>query len=341
MRSANAGQAHRVDSFYIKRMTIRCYAQRLLNPLRGTINIISYKSAEAVTTDGVQWDIYVRNEELVADLENANKIQTSDIRYGRWSAKNGLKRGPLHPSEDFKRMEHRGAIVYERLLQLHERIPFPFHDDYELWLLDRENKPLALLDSAVAEEDLELEQSTRWLAGQACHRSFHSTALNPQPSGAAEQLERYVNSRAGDSPAAQWFHRQTDGSGTGMAGIDLPNGLENRTLAQTDFPPLALEPDKHTAPYRQLIQDFFAWQAPCLLLLAGLDKNTRARLEIQARKRALAVSDHYRLYPEIINDKEIKAACVEALMRKSQPHAETTEDILSPFYIELSSNPRQ
>jgi hypothetical protein len=89
-------------------MPIRCYAQRLLNPFRGVMNVIEYQAAEAVTLDGVQWDIYVRNAELVKDLAQAERVQTSDIRYGSWSAAQGLKRGPIQPSEDFLRMEHQG-----------------------------------------------------------------------------------------------------------------------------------------------------------------------------------------------------------------------------------------
>ena len=49
-------------------MTPLCYSQRLLNPFRGTICCIQYQSAEAVTADGVKWDIYVSNEGLLAGL---------------------------------------------------------------------------------------------------------------------------------------------------------------------------------------------------------------------------------------------------------------------------------
>lgn len=104
---------------------VYCFAQRLLNPFRGILQIIAYESAEAVSTDGAHWDIYVRNDELVKDLENRYQVQTSDIRYGNWSADKGLKRGPGYPSEDFKRMEKMGAIVYEHLLRDHQKVPFP------------------------------------------------------------------------------------------------------------------------------------------------------------------------------------------------------------------------
>jgi hypothetical protein len=66
-------------------MSIRRYAQRLLNPFRGVMNIIEFQGAEAVTTDGIHWDIYVRDLELVQDIQHNARIQTSDIRYGHWS----------------------------------------------------------------------------------------------------------------------------------------------------------------------------------------------------------------------------------------------------------------
>ena len=60
----------------------------------------------------------MRNAELADDLANPAQVQTSEIRYGKWSEKNGLKRGPLHPSEDFKRLEARSADEFHtRLLQ--------------------------------------------------------------------------------------------------------------------------------------------------------------------------------------------------------------------------------
>lgn len=126
-----------------------CYSQRLLNPFRGVMNIIEYQGAQAVSTDGIHWDIYVRDNELVKDLANSHKVQTSDIRYGSWSENSGLKRGAIYPSEDFKLLEQQGEIVYQYLLKHHTDIPFPLNDCFELWLLDETDQPLALLHSVV------------------------------------------------------------------------------------------------------------------------------------------------------------------------------------------------
>jgi hypothetical protein len=224
-------------------MPITCYTQRLLNPFRGVINCIRYESAEAVTRDGLRWDIYVSNDRLLDGMDTGRRVQISDIRYGSWSPETGLKRGPLYPSDDFRYLEHMGAIVYEHLLEVHDRIPFPLTDRFELWLLDREARPLALLDSAVRREDMELDQSAEWRAGQACRQTFTSTVadrLAPEPGregAAAAYLSRHINACAGPSPAAQWFERLPDGSGAGLAGIDLEDALVGRALGAGNFLP--------------------------------------------------------------------------------------------------------
>jgi len=49
-------------------MVLESYAQRLLNPSRGAMHTLRYDAAEAVTVDGVHWDIYVANTELVPSI---------------------------------------------------------------------------------------------------------------------------------------------------------------------------------------------------------------------------------------------------------------------------------
>jgi hypothetical protein len=323
-------------------MQLECYAQRLLNPFRGVMNIIAYQGAEAVTVDGVHWDIYVRDTELVQDLANSNRVQTSDIRYGSWSAQQGLKRGALYPSDDFKVLEHRGAIVYEYLLKQHRQVPFPLRDSFELWLLDSVDQPLGLLHSAVREEDIELDCHIDWRAGQECRKKFHSGAMQAlerdagAPTSAGEYLTRHINARAGTAPQAQWFRRTFDNGGEGLQGINLAPHLAGRRLAADAFPRYFLREDDGSAPHRRLIQDFLAWQAPWLLLLQHLSRTTRSRLEQLARARALAVDKHYALYPEIVDEDALNVARVEAALRKNQPAVQEQDDTLPTYYIELN-----
>jgi len=328
-------------------MPITCYTQRLLNPFRGVINCIRYESAEAVTRDGLRWDIYVSNDRLLDGMDTRQRVQVSDIRYGSWSPETGLKRGPLCPSDDFKYLEHMGAIVYEYLLEVHDRIPFPLEDRFELWLLDRESHPLALLDSAVRREDIELDQSAEWRAGQSCRQTFTSTvadhlALEPGADGAvAMYLSRHINAGAGPFPAAQWFERLPDGSGVGLAGIHLDAGLVGRELGDGEFPPLLLATHPQDAVHRQLYNDFQRWQAPWLLALPVLDQQTRERLEGEACARPLLVAQQYRLYPEIIDTTAIRAARVEAMLRGSRLEDREDDNILPTYYIELHPSPTE
>lgn len=317
-------------------MTVEHYAQRLLNPFRGVVHTICFASAEAVTLDGAHWDIYVSNDTLRQGLDG-RRVQISDIRYGSWSLENGLKRGPLYPSDDFHQMEEMGDIVYEHLTLVHRRIPFAFRDSHELWLLDDECQPLALLHSAVAPDELDLDLSIVWRAGFAARERFSSDARPAAPAEAAsDYLARYINARAGSAPAAQWFRREPDGSGTGLKGIGLPARLEDRRLEVAAFPPLFLSVTGHDKDHRRLIEEYLIWQSPWLLLLPGLDGDTRRRFEQHARRQALEVLKQYRLYPEVIDEEGIKAALVEAVLRRSQQSPEMCGDPLTAFYIELN-----
>ncbi len=326
-------------------MSVECYAQRLLNPYRGMVQVIRYASAEAVSTDGVHWDIYVSNDALVRDLPEDCQVQTSDIRYGSWSAAKGLKRGPINLYEDFLVMEEMGARVYEHLLKVHDRLPFPCADRYELWLLDREGLPLALLASARSERELKLDAACRvWRAGYAARERFSSPALEEivgsgqaQPS-AAEYLTDYVNGRAGPDPVVQWFRRDPDGSGVGLASSHPSRAWPGRSLASADFPPFFLAETGHDATHARLIRDYHDWQAPWLLLLQGLDRDTRRHLEGRARLQAQEVARQYRLYPEVVDQGQINAALVEAVLLSAQANARPGPEDggMSTFYIELN-----
>ncbi len=324
-------------------MSVETFAQRLLNPYRGVMHTIRYESAEAVTLDGVHWDIYVSNEALLEGLAVNRWTQITDIRYGNWSQEQGLKRGPLYPSDDFKQMEEMGAMVYEHLTRVHQKVPFALQDHFELWLLDHARQPLALLSSVLKESAIDLDESIEWRAGYTAAELFGSAALqqvSDTNESAADYLARYINARAGVMPVAQWFERHADGSGTGLTCIGAVDALEGRSLQAQAFPQLLLANTGHDAAHTKLIADFHAWQAPWLLSLAQLESATRQQLEQQARQYALSVEKHHRLYPEIIDHSGIKAALVEAMMRRSQASVEPSkESTMSTFYIELHPSP--
>jgi len=75
-------------------------------------------------------------------------------------------------------LEGGGDHLIDRLLEVHKRVPIPLKDRFELWLMDREARPLALLDTAVRREDIEMDQCAEWHAGPACHQTFTSTVAD-------------------------------------------------------------------------------------------------------------------------------------------------------------------
>jgi hypothetical protein len=325
-------------------MVFETFAQRLLNPFRGAMHTLRYDTAEAVTVDGIHWDLYVTNNTVIPASGRARRGQISEIRYGHWSQAAGLRRGRLYPSDDFRRMEVLGHRLYEQLTQVHQQVPFAFKDQYELWLLHNERQPLALLESVLDESALKFDQAIDWRAGFAAREHFHSTslaALTPQSAptaNAGDYLTGYINARAGRPAAAQWFRRERDARGTGLGGIQLPAGLEGRTLSAAAFPPLFLAATGHDALHQKLIEDFQAWQAPWLLLWP-FNHDTRCTLEQQARRQALLVDQQHRLYPASVDANFIPAARVEAVLRRSQqPHEHQPDDTLAPFYIELNQD---
>jgi len=324
---------------------IQCYSQRLLNPFRGVVNIIRYRSAEAVTSDGVHWDIYVSNDSLLDGLDKNRSVQISDIRYGRWNMHEGLIRGPIFPSHEFYRLEEMGAIVYQHLLKVHSRVPFPFNDSIELWLLDKANRPLALLNSAVNETGIDDYQLLDWRAGQLCKQSFDFANLERDGAGtygsAADHLIEYINSCAGTPPAAQWFERKQDGTAMALHGHNIHESLHGRMLDVEDFPEYFISTRFANDYYTRLIRKFIEWQSPWLLLLDTLVPEQRQYFEQCARKQATIVDQQYLLYPEIIDESFIRAARVEARMRRTQKQDVKRDEVMSTFYIELNPSPTE
>ncbi|MDP2110220.1 MAG: hypothetical protein Q8N48_12535 [Thiobacillus sp.] len=316
-------------------MRIECFAQRLLNPFRGVVHTIRFASAEAVTTDGIEWDIYVANDTLLDGLGRAGKrALISDIRYGHWSAEKGLKRGPLYPSDDFRRLEEMGAVVYEHLLRVHRDVPFRFRDPFELWLLDRNDQPLALLHSVRADSETDTRPPLDWRAGMAAQEQFRSAAIADPAEPAGVYLTRYVNSLA--SGVAQWFRRSDDGDGLGLHTLKGGDELRGRVLDAEAFPPLFIATAGMDAAHAQLVRDYHAWQAPWLLLLPNLKPAARSALEACACQQAELIEKHCRLYPAIIDRPALQAARVEAALLRSQPRMDKQDEVMPMSYIELS-----
>ncbi len=314
------------------------YSQRILNPFRGVMNIIELDEADAVTTDGIHWTLYIHDDpdpwqyqdNLQAD------IVTPDIKYGTWSAEEGFRPAPVLSSMNYARIRREGGRLLEAIQASYQTLPFALKDKYELWLLDKETDlPLVLLDSACEEQSLYQDGSLYWNPGQRCKKMFRSAAVSRsgQSVCAGECIATLINSRAGDTPGAQWFWRDDDGTGFALGGINLDEAVMSRQLPAQAFPPLLLNTQWVAGETLELVYDFQAWLAPWLLLLQDISREQRYQLELEARKQAVLTASLYTLYPEIVDSFIFNAIRIEARLRQSEREEIREDGILSAFSL--------
>ncbi len=314
-------------------MDIVCYSERILNPFRGVMNVIALDDAEAVTTDGLTWSLYVRDrfDACEDEPEEFAEIDNPHIRFGTWSEEQGLVRAPVLPGYHYREIQHKGERLLEVVRHYAGDVPFAFRDYYELWLLEKDTHlPLALIDSVCCDTEMYNNDLLTWRAGNLCRSEFKSQLVNPADAGGshADVLNRLVNSRAGSKPMAQWFLREENGYGYGLRGVNLDSRLEGREMSPRLFPRLFIEEHWENKTDAVLVNDFIDWMSPWLLLLDFLKDRQRASLELSARKHALLVDKLHRLYPKVVEERHIKAARVEAMLRKTrqqqQPECDDT-----------------
>lgn len=270
------------------------------------MHIVKLKWSEAVTTDGRNWILYVRGEKFYDDLQDGNEehIVVPDIKYGQWSQKEGLLRSPVRLTTFYDEIDFEGQQLLHAIKATADKLPFPYIDHHELWLLNETTQqPLALLASRCEHEIEEMPALLQWTPGQAARRHF--------PALAALQLQ--ITQLAGKQPGAKWFVRHAD---------PLPGG-------ELDQNPL-ISASKEIS---QLIE----WQSPYQLLLKQ-DNRQRMKLEKMASRHALRLVGQLSLYPAILQPRVITAALVEARMRKSIAEDNASagaEKTIPPFYLEL------
>jgi hypothetical protein len=106
-----------------------------------------------------------------------------------------------------------------------------------------------------------------------------------------------VEERAGTKPRAAWFERS-----------DADEG---------DFPPCLIREDWQDAKEQELCDRYIRRLAPRLLMLQGLSRTARERLENAAREHVFEIERFHALYPEVVDQRLMKAARVEARMRRA------------------------
>jgi hypothetical protein len=279
-------------------MSARYYATRRLNPFRGVVQTVEAGDASAHSFDGVTWHL------------RADDGFGWERPVGVWVEGEGMRAG----------VGERYPELLEAL-QAHPALPFKLADSVELWLLDRDQgAPLALIDSTRPSQYRPGPVDAVWQPFVLTYTAFRSAALSGPGeteaggpvTGDKEVLALIVNEAARPLPRAQWFKRDADGRGEGLAGQRLEAGWQGRRLDAAAFPELLVRETWNNRLEQSVISDYHAWVSPFLLLLPNLSDATRDRLERAAGPRARWLSQVHRLLPKVIDPARMNAALVAA-----------------------------
>jgi hypothetical protein len=302
----------------------------MLSPFRGVMHSVVTRWADAVTTDGRQWTLYVRGACLYDDPGAADDpaVSIPDVKYGSWSLRDGFRRAPIRMPTFDGRVREEGEKLLTAVKGHAPQLPFPLADRFELWLLHGDTGlPLALIASSCDTLGCEMPPVVRWTPGQACMAEL------PE----ARELHNLIAQLAGATPRAHWFERRPDGSATLHADPATAPDLSD-TLASECFPTLLIDDRSVGRAQGHLLSALYQWQSPSLLQLPGLSEQQRARFEAAACGHALRLAEQLPLYPCVLDNAAITAALVEARLRRSRPErgkAGAASRTLSPDYIEM------
>ena len=84
-----------------------------------------------------------------------------------------------------------------------------------------------------------------------------------------------------------------------------------------DFPPCLIREDWGDEQRQDLCDRYIRRLAPRLLMVQGLPRTVRLRLEQAARDHVFDVERFFPLYPEVVDQSLLNAARVEATLRRA------------------------
>jgi hypothetical protein len=258
--------------------------------------------------NGYDWKLFVAHDKIISHTG------LSEVVYGSWNTTQGLSRSRIRGTLPCHLIESIGERLIDALETHAHKIPFPSADTYELWLLDEHHaNPLALLESALANEPLSPVDRPAWYPGGQASRDFSSN------SGSADDLCGTIRSEAGKRPCAIWIKRHHQGNGISQHGEHFPAEA---------FPQLLLKDEWIDDNQHKLVADFIEWQAPWLLQL-NLKPKLRSQLEKAAWRRPVETSRVYRLFPDILDRAGLTATRVKARFLVNQS---VSQQVNEPFY---------
>lgn len=292
---------------------IRAYSQRLLPPYSGCVQIADSERGRAQSFDGVSWEIHYMNR--TTTRKQGYALDRGYYRVAHFR-NNHLK--PYILPSCLNSAEVAASIDELAEFLAEAPVPFPAADIFEYWLLDgADGSPLALIFSCCEESQMSTYPArASWTALPHSKMQIENTADEKARNEAPvnHRFQNLVADRAGARPRAAWFRRDQNGSG----GI---------------FPGFLVKEDWRNEADHELCQRYLQRKAPRLLMLQGLSRSDRERMEIAARRYAIEVDQYYPLYPEVNDQQRMTAIRVEARLRQSTPHesrAKETEHASAP-----------
>jgi hypothetical protein len=288
-----------------------CCGIRRLNPFLGVTQIVELEIGRAVSTDAENWEIQLAVERPAGwGSLNRNRSERQFYRYGVWSDSEGLAHFPVHPRLDPLALHESADILISAVCRTARHRPYPLADRYELWLVDSDETPVALLAAVTKQHLTSMHRSAQWSAAAPGGDTFEATAwrrlggdqaVTAGPRGDCDLLEARVRQRVGGARQAKWFERTTEQG------------------ADTALPELPITEIWDDADDAHLVAGYLAWLAPRLLTLP-LSSATRARLEVAAMAQPSLVDRLFPLYPAVVDADLMNRLRVQArIMAASAP----------------------
>lgn len=279
------------------------------------MQIVELPLARAFSDDGTNWQLQVLSERPSHTWRSDNHSDTIQqfFNFGRWHVEKGIYRVPANPLFDLSYMHECCKALIEQIQNNIAKLPFKLKDHFEYWALDAQDQPIALLATDFAKNNLDTLDIQTWKINQSIDPVFHSRHLeafltdNNSPAKNHAELLGKIVSKQIDSYG--WFRRHKNGGGES---INKYHG----NLTAEDFPVFDIKLTWQNKHIEQAIRDYIHWNSARLLTLQHLNSTQRSQLEQKALDSALALEQHFRLYPEIVNPKLIEQARVEARLRQ-------------------------
>lgn len=290
---------------------VRAYSQRLLPPYAGFVQIAESDRARAQSLDGTSWEIqYLNASDAAGSGRGRQQGYGLDRSYFRVAHVQDNQVRPYVLPACLKADDVSACVEELSDFLLNAQVPFPAADIFEYWVLDSaDESPLALIFSCC--EELQMANypaHTEWTALPHSKMKIENTAeehAREEPP-VNHRFQRLVARRAGVSPRGAWFKRHGDES--------------------AGFPPLLVREDWGDETEHQLCQRYLCRKAPRLLMLHGLSRSDRERMEIAAKAHASEVDQFFPLYPEVNDTGRMSAIRVEARLRRDMPQQAKSKD---------------